>query len=162
MRAEKPDGLMSSMAARDVLIVDDDESIRSLLRIAVTRQGLTCDTATDGVEALKRIDSVRYSVVLTDLMMPRLDGAGLVKELAEVDRLSSDRPVILIMTAFPPCDPISVGGEVVHAVIRKPFDIGELAGLVQRCVEIRARTEPVSVAYDVGEGSATVRKPSPS
>ena len=127
-----------SLENKDVLVVDDDDAIRNLLRIAMVRAGMTCDTASDGLDALAHICSTaRYSVVLTDLMMPRLDGASFVQQLAALDQVSNEQPVVLIMTAFPDGDRLPGVGDLVHAVIRKPFDVEELADLVQGCIEMR-------------------------
>ena len=134
---------MSPLEKKDVLVVDDDEAIRNLIRIAMIRAGLTCDTASDGLEALARVSSsAQYSVVLTDLMMPRLDGASFVEELAALDRSSNERPVVLIMTAFPDGERLPVVGDLVHAVIRKPFDVEDLAELVHTCIEMRRSLAP--------------------
>ena len=139
----------------DVLVVDDDEAIRGLLTAALRRKGLTCQSATDGIDALDHCRNTRFKVVLTDLMMPRLDGAGLVERLAALEGDSEERPVILIMTAFPerhPAEPRS--SEIAHAIIRKPFDLLELAELVRCCVEARTRVRD-SLGPD--EASASTR-----
>ena len=132
---------MSLIESRDVLIVDDDDAIRNLLRAAVLRVGLTCDTAVDGIDALEHLRAMRYQVVLTDLMMPRLDGVGFVQALAALDQTLNGRPVVLIMTAFPEGSRLSDVADLVHVVIRKPFEVLELAELVRGCVKKRPQEE---------------------
>ena len=67
---------MNTHLTKDVLIVDDDEDVRTVVCTALTHGGLTCDTAADGVYALECLETSRYRVVLLDLVMPRLDGTG--------------------------------------------------------------------------------------
>src|SRR3982751_2839146 len=86
---------------KDVLIVDDDESIRNLLRRTLERAGLSCGVATDGIDATERIEHDDYALVLLDLMMPRLDGVGFVTSLRASQNRGGSRPVVLIMTAAP-------------------------------------------------------------
>src|SRR4051812_32856194 len=63
------------------LVVDDDDPIRTMLAKVVERQDLDVDTARDGIEAIDRIDQDGYSVILLDLMMPRVDGFGVLRHL---------------------------------------------------------------------------------
>ena len=129
---------MTSRLLKDVLVIDDDHSIRSLVATALTRLKLTCDIAADGGDALDQMDRTSYSVILVDLMMPRIDGAAFVIALREREKASTERPVVLMMTAFSLRDTPMTIGERVQAVIQKPFDVFELAELVRDCVEARA------------------------
>jgi CheY-like chemotaxis protein len=122
---------MSIQVAKDVLIVDDDDAIRTLMRVALERFGLNCGTAVDGINALDQLKLARYAVILLDLMMPRLDGLGVIGHLRDEP---GERPIVIIMTAFPERDQPPLDGTLVQAVVRKPFDVHELAGLVHTCV----------------------------
>ena len=75
-----------------VLIVDDEEMIRSVLREYVEFEGGEADEAQDGMEAVKKCRETEYDVVLMDIMMPRLDGYSAVKEI----RKFSNVPVIML------------------------------------------------------------------
>ena len=125
--------------SKDVLIVEDDDSIRSLVALALARAGLTCDTAEDGVYAVEHLTEKRYSVLLLDMSMPRLDGAGVLKEVHAFYADDSERPIVLVMTAAPQQEPLQPFAEIVHAVISKPFDVKELRELVKGCVDLRQR-----------------------
>src|SRR5437764_3613334 len=125
-RREKP---MSGLVQKDVLIVDDDESIRNLLRRTLERAGLSCGVASDGVDATERIERDDYAMVLLDLMMPRLDGVGFVTSLRASQSRGGFRPVVLIMTAAPDRQDLEATGDMVQAVLSKPFDIHDVAGL---------------------------------
>jgi two-component system, chemotaxis family, chemotaxis protein CheY len=127
---------MNRESQDDVLVVDDDAAIRNLVRLALQRSGLKCGTAADGLDAIERLRETRYTVILLDLMMPRLDGIGVINQLREtVDE--NDRPIVVVMTAFSDLEHASLDGTIVHTVIRKPFDLTELAGVLQSCVTER-------------------------
>jgi len=127
---------------QDLLIVDDDNAIRTLIFVAMTRRGLKCESAKDGQDALEKMTSGTYAVVLLDLMMPRVDGAEFLRQLASLDLSTTSRPVVLLMTAFSN-DRLPVIGEPIHAVVKKPFDIEDLVALVSGCVEQRKAHEAI-------------------
>jgi DNA-binding response OmpR family regulator len=125
---------------RDVLIVDDDQPIRNLLSVAMTRRGLQCDGAKDGEDGLQRMRATTYAVVLLDLMMPRVGGAEFLRRLAEWQLSVRLRPVVLLMTAFAD-ERLPVVADSIQAIIRKPFDLGDVTALVLGCVAQRRAHE---------------------
>ena len=122
---------MSPQPERDVLIVDDDEAIRTMMKVALERLGLRCGIAADGLDALDQMKVTKYAVILLDLMMPRLDGLGVISHLGAEQ---GERPIVIIMTAFPERDHPALDGTLIQAVVRKPFDLHELAGILHGCV----------------------------
>ena len=120
----------------DVLVVDDDDAIRKMLRTVLQRQGLTVAEARDGVEALERLENIDCAVILLDLMMPRLGGHGFVERFAE-SRRDDQCPVIFAVSASGDDELLRVRPEAVHAVVRKPFDMNDLAEIVALCAAIR-------------------------
>ena len=127
---------MNTNSLRDLLIVDDDQPIRTLICLAMTRAGLECDEAHDGEDALRRMEKSTYRVILLDLMMPNVDGTEFLKRMTRLPLTISSRPVVLLMTAGAIDKPPLVG-EAVHAMVRKPFDMNDLVSLVRGCVEHR-------------------------
>lgn len=109
-----------------ILIVDDDPAIRSLLRIVIQRSGFDVDTASDGREALDLIREQRYAVAVVDLMMPRLNGYGLVAALADVP----SRPAVIVATAMSDTFITGLDAAVVTSIIRKPFDVEMIAAII--------------------------------
>lgn len=69
------------MSGNKILFVDDDAQIRLLLGAVLQRRGYLVKTANDGIEALNAIDADRPDLVITDIRMPNLDGAGLIERL---------------------------------------------------------------------------------
>ena len=118
----------------DVLVVDDDQSIRGLLRSVLRRDGYSVEEAADGVEALEKLRDRRYSAVLLDLMMPRMNGWEVLDQIAAEDatRLSC---VIVVSAALPKKGLQEEHESSVFAVIPKPFDLEALREVVRRCVE---------------------------
>jgi DNA-binding response OmpR family regulator len=127
---------------QDLLIVDDDNSIRTLISIAMQRHGLSFDVARDGEDALRQMRTGTYAVVLLDLMMPRMDGPEFLKQLATLKLNAGRRPIVLLMTAFS-SDQLPVLPDSIHAIVRKPFDIDDLVALVGGCVEQRRALEAI-------------------
>jgi DNA-binding response OmpR family regulator len=110
-----------------VLIADDDPSLRPLITVICRRLGLICDGAQDGAVALEKIRSVDYDVVLLDLMMPKVDGYEVLAAVRELPR----RPAVIVLTAQGPAErKVVPDGNLVRAVIQKPFDLEELSRLL--------------------------------
>jgi len=118
-----------------VLIVEDDPAIRGLLVAALRREPLTVDAAGDGVEALAFVRDAHYAVIVTDLMLPRLDGVAFIEQFRELQPQTAT--VIFAMTAY---DDTTVRrlGPTVHAVIRKPFDLAQMVSLIRECALLSA------------------------
>ena len=87
------------------------------------RHGFTVGSAQDGIEALEMLRVADYDLLVLDLMMPRLDGFGV---LEKIDETAAARPKILILTAAVPSILEQVPRERVNAVLTKPFDIAAL------------------------------------
>src|SRR5438874_6187116 len=118
-----------------LLIVEDKESLASMLKETVESEGLEADIAGNGAEAINRLASGhRYFAVLTDLRLPGADGVAVLRQVKESD---PDCPVI-VMTAF---------GTIENAVeamrlgafdfVQKPVDVDHLLLLLRRCQETR-------------------------
>jgi DNA-binding NtrC family response regulator len=83
-------------APAKVLIVDDEETQRNGLASMITSWGFTAETATDGQDALEKLNNGTVQVLLTDLMMPRMDGFELLKRLGNQGNV----PPAIVLTAF--------------------------------------------------------------
>lgn len=107
-----------------------------MLRRTLQRLGLTVTEARDGVEALECLEKINCAVILLDLMMPRLGGHEFVERFAK-SRKQNQQPVIFAISASGDDELHRVRPDVVHAIVRKPFDISQLAGIVALCVANR-------------------------
>jgi CheY-like chemotaxis protein len=80
-----------------ILIVDDDLYLRDLYEEILKEEGHEVTTAADGEEGLAKINAGAYDLVLLDVMMPKLDGLGLLKKLGEEAPLPK-APVVVLLT----------------------------------------------------------------
>jgi DNA-binding response OmpR family regulator len=130
-----------------LLVVDDEEAIRTLLARIGERAGFIVDTARDGVEALEMLRRKEYMIAIVDLMMPRLSGYELVQQISTL----TPRPVVIVATALTNSAIASLDDSMVRRVIRKPFDIHAVAaGLIETARQIaNAQTADASAPAEV-------------
>ena len=114
-------------SAARVLVVDDEPAIRALVAKIVERAGLLVDTACNGAEAVAKMGANDYAVVVVDLMMPVLDGFGVVDYVRAMHRV---RPAVIVISAGDSSVLRQLDGSVVHSILRKPFDIDVLGDLI--------------------------------
>ena len=113
------------------LVVDDDDPIRAMLAKVVERQDLEVHTARDGVEAIQRIDQDGYDVILLDLMMPRVDGFGVLKHLQE--HHPEKLQCTIIASAVPETEILRRFDVPVYRIHPKPFDMSKLIEDIRAC-----------------------------
>ena len=105
-----------------VLIVEDEESFLEALRIGLTREGFAIDVARDGSEALARFEAGAPDIVLLDVMLPRISGLDVCREI----RAKSDVPIIMVTAKGEEIDAV-VGLEVgADDYVTKPYRFREL------------------------------------
>ena len=101
--------------AVDVLVVDDDDGVRTTVAEILRRARHTVAVAEDGWAALNRLKELRVGVLVMDVRMPRLDGGGLLRALA-------DPPPAVVISAYRVDDDLRRSlGTTVAAYLRKPF-----------------------------------------
>ena len=110
-----------------VLVVDDEPAIRTLVAKIVGRAGLAVDTACDGSEAIAKMQDTSYSVIVVDLMMPIVDGFGVVEY---VKTIPPPRPAVIVASASDSVVLRQLDGTIVHSIVRKPFEIDVLGDLI--------------------------------
>jgi DNA-binding response OmpR family regulator len=120
----------------NLLIVDDDPDIRLLLRLELSAEGHRIDEAADGRAALDAIESQRPDLIVLDMMMPVLDGWGVLRALD-----ASTAPPVVVITAMATDGDRHVA-ELLEMgaidVIAKPFDPGWLVRLVDAVLLVEA------------------------
>ncbi|HBL18394.1 MAG: hypothetical protein A2X36_14510 [Elusimicrobia bacterium GWA2_69_24] len=85
---------LADPSTKRVLIVDDDESILDLLEHLVKREGFQVDRASDGAEALRKVEAVTPDLIILDFMLPGMGGFEVVKELQMGDARGT--PIVVI------------------------------------------------------------------
>jgi two-component system response regulator RegX3 len=148
-----------------ILVVDDEQSYRDALAVALRREGFLVEVAAEGMEALERFEAARPSLVLLDVMLPRMSGVDVCREL----RARGTRVPIVMVTARNAEIDAVVGLEVgADDYVTKPFRLRELIARVRA----HLRRVPASdeddlhradvleigdVRLDVGRHEVTVR-----
>ena len=116
-----------------VLIVDDEEMIRGVLREYVEFEGNEAEEAADGMEAVKMCRQKDYDVVLMDVMMPKLDGFSAVKEIKK----QKDVPVIMLSARGEEYDKLFAFEMGVDDYVTKPFSPKEVMARINAVTKRR-------------------------
>ncbi|MCA1732075.1 MAG: response regulator [Acidobacteria bacterium] len=115
-----------------VLVVDDDDAILRLVAPLLTEEALEADCVSNGIDAISRLGTEQYAVVLLDLRMPAGDGFSVIEYLER--RVGGGvPPIVLVISAYSD-DRLErdLSSGIVTGVIRKPFDPTNLAAVVRR------------------------------
>lgn len=110
-----------------VLVVDDDPGILTAVKQAMTAAGYQVVTATDGVQALERFEQVLPDLVLLDLMMPRVGGLEVCRQI----RADSGTPIIIFSVKGSEADIVSALDMGADDYVVKPFHLAELLARVR-------------------------------
>ncbi len=117
-----------------ILVVDDEEEVRRLLVEFLTRLQYEVEAATDGEEALKKFTREEFDLVISDRVMPKMDGLALLKEIKARD----PRAIFLMITGYPT---IETTVEAMKAgafdYLPKPFHLEDVSLRVERAMEKR-------------------------
>jgi DNA-binding NtrC family response regulator len=125
----------------DILLVEDKESLRKVLRLTLERAGYSVTEAADARAGMDEIGRVPHKVVLTDLRMP--NGSGL--DVLRAARAADDDVPVIVMTAYGSIDEaVQAMKDGAHDFLQKPVDSNHLLLLVERALEqSRLRTENI-------------------
>ena len=137
---------------RRVLVVEDDDAIRSLLATALHRNGLEVDTADDGGMALRLAEVEDYAVIVLDLMMPRVSGFSFLEGFRRMHPRAAT--VIIVLTAFDDAMIRKLPADQVHAIVRKPFDVPQLAAVIHEIVSTSRKVAQDEVRQSDGESES--------
>ena len=143
-----------------VLVADDQPDIRSFVRRHLERAGYRVVEAADGEEALGRVRQRLPDLVVSDVMMPRLDGIGLCRALRS-DHETDFVPVLLLTAKAAPEDRLEGLAEHCDDYLTKPFDVRELVARVDNLIAIRRRLRERFAGPPVtgGSGDGAVGRP---
>jgi len=137
-----------------VLVIDDDEDLLGLIRLALEREGFTAATAASGEEGLALAGAGDFDLVLLDIMMPGMDGLATLREL----RKNCPRTAVIMLTAHGSIE-TAVESMRLGAVdyVKKPFQLDELGAAAERAVEKRRLDEIARAALTGAGGESTAR-----
>jgi two-component system response regulator RegX3 len=127
------------MAATSVLVVEDEDSFVDALTVGLKREGFQVSVARDGAEAIAMFDDVRPDLVLLDVMLPKMSGIDVCREL----RSRSTVPIIMVTAKGSEIDTV-VGLEVgADDYVSKPYRLRELVARMRAVLRRRPADRPV-------------------
>lgn len=110
-----------------LLICDDEELIRDLIKDYADLEGFICDLACDGSEALEKVEENKYDLIVMDIMMPNMDGYTAVKGIREI----CDTPVIMLSARVDEVDKLKGFDLGIDDYVTKPFSPKELMARIK-------------------------------
>ena len=135
------------MALGKILVVDDDTNICELLRLYMEKDGYTVFIANDGESAVRAFNEVSPDIVLLDIMLPKMDGWQVCREI----RKTSDKPIIMVTAKGETFDKV-LGLELgADDYVVKPFDTKEIMARIKavlRRTSVAVEEESKQVDYD--------------
>ncbi len=119
---------------QNILIVDDESTIRDTLSLILKEEGYETQTAANGLEALNKIKELNFDLVITDLKMPKVDGLELMEKLKEI----SPKTSVIVITAYATLESaiqaLRLGA---YDYIIKPLDFDDVILRIKRLMEHR-------------------------
>jgi DNA-binding NtrC family response regulator len=88
---------MTPIIPKRILIVDDEELVTWLIKVLLENKNIETETACDGIEGLSKYKSIKFDLVITDIVMPRMDGIDLAYKIMEIN---STFPILLTSGAY--------------------------------------------------------------
>lgn len=129
------------MANEKILVVDDDVNICELLRLYLEKEGYTVSIVNDGESAVKSFGEIQPDLMLLDIMLPRLDGWQVCREI----RKFSDKPIIMLTAKGETFDKV-LGLELgADDYVVKPFDAKEVVARVKAVLKRSAGTPAADI-----------------
>jgi CheY-like chemotaxis protein len=124
--------MVAAVPPRRVLVVEDEHDVLHFLCTVLRDAGYMVESAGDGAEALAKIDNLHPDLIVLDLMMPRLDGWGVLEQMRR-DR-DPRAPAVVILSAFPdPWRAIKAGA---WECLEKPFQVEQLLKTCARALVV--------------------------
>lgn len=126
---------LSAVPGRRILIVEDDPGIRELLQLALSRRKFSCESASNGLEAIERLSrNETYDAILLDLMLPKVSGLEVIAYLKVARSELLDR--VIVVTAASNAT-LKAFGDLsrIRTLLPKPFDLAKLVEEVERCAD---------------------------
>jgi DNA-binding NtrC family response regulator len=111
-----------------IIVVDDDEGIRKILKAILEEEGYVVDTAENGKEAIKKSNAKFYNLALIDIRLPDMEGTKLLSAIKE----TTPKMVKIMITGYPSLqNAIEAVNKGADAYILKPFDMGKVLNKIR-------------------------------
>lgn len=130
-----------------ILFVEDERDLSLIVCDTLRQQGYDVESAFDGIEGLAKYKTEGADLIVADVMMPRLDGFAMAKEIR---RISSDVPIIFL-TAKSTIDDIEEGFDIgANDYLKKPFELRELIVRIKANLRNKTQNHSDNVAHNIG------------
>lgn len=130
-----------------ILFVEDERDLSLIVCDTLRQQGYDVVAAFDGIEGLAKYKTEGADLIVADVMMPRLDGFAMAKEIR---RLSANVPIIFL-TAKSTIDDVEEGFDIgANDYLKKPFELRELLVRIKALLRNKANSLAENVTYDIG------------
>jgi CheY-like chemotaxis protein len=116
-----------------ILVVDDEQTVRDVVKRVLTKEGHKIETADDADEALKKIERKKYNLILVDIKMPGMNGVELFKRIRKIDKSLAGK-VVFITGDIMSADTEKFLSETKVSHISKPFNAGQLKLEINRAL----------------------------
>ena len=125
------------MEQRTILVVDDDQGLRELIRISLEHEGYTVIQAANGLECVSAVREQQPDLVLLDVMMPEMDGLEACSRLREFSRV----PVLMLTARVQSADIVTGLDKGADDYLVKPFSPEELRARLANLIEVKRTRE---------------------
>ncbi len=131
-----------------ILAVDDEQGLRDLLSFELSMKGYDVVTACDGLDAVEKVKQQKFDVIISDIMMPRMDG---VEALEQIKKIDSEVEVIMA-TGFGTVETaVKAMKKGAYDFVQKPYGMEEMEAVISRALEkrgLKAKVDELSIARD--------------
>jgi len=121
---------------KKILLVEDEERIRKVINIIIRGDDIIIDEAEDGTQALQKITNNKYDLVILDLMIPEIDGFGVLEHIRN-NEATEDLPVIIVSARSEDRDILQGLKGGANYYIPKPFEPQELISSLELILGIK-------------------------
>ena len=143
-------------AFHDVIAIDNDEVLLLMLKEMYAQEGVHCETCTDAAELMEMIRRKEYSLLLTDLNMPEINGFELL-ELLRTSNVGNSRDIpVVVITASGSCGKEELMERGFSGCLLKPFSISELMEVSDKCAMKGNRNEKPDFTSLLSYGNESV------
>ena len=140
----------------DVIAIDNDEVLLLMLKEMYNQEGIHCDTCTDAAELVEMIRRKEYSLLLTDLNMPNINGFDLLELLRSSNVGNSKNIPVVVTTASGSCSKEELIERGFAGCLFKPFSILELIDVSDNCAAKEVRSEKLGFSTLLSYGNESV------
>jgi two-component system response regulator PilR (NtrC family) len=145
---------MKELNKAKFLIVEDEKSMKEVLKILLDEEGYDVTASVDSTDAINLINKDIFDMVITDIRMPKIDGFGILKKVREV----SPSTIVIMITAFGTTESAIEAMKLgAYDYIHKPFKIDEIRIVVKKALEkkelkteISILREKIKTTYELG------------